>query len=142
MPMSPALIKFTSVTHLFWYRLTGGIIGGRFGDIHFLLLTTTGRRSGKQRTTPLLYMRDGDDLVVVGSNGGNDNHPAWYYNIRANSNVHIEVGREKFIAHATVADAEQRSRLWPKLVDVYRQYEGYQRDTDREIPLVILKPAP
>jgi deazaflavin-dependent oxidoreductase (nitroreductase family) len=140
--MSPVLIKFTSATHLFWYRLTGGFIGGKFGNVDILLLTTTGRKSGKSRTTPLLYMKDGENMVIVASNGGNANHPGWYHNIRANPDIEVEIGRDKQKIHAEVADAQERARLWPKLVQVYKQYEDYQRDTDREIPLVILKPVP
>jgi deazaflavin-dependent oxidoreductase (nitroreductase family) len=141
MPMSPALIKFTSATHLFWYRLTGGFIGGKFGNVDILLLTTTGRKSGKSRTTPLLYMKDGDNMVIVASNGGNKNNPGWYHNIRANPDVEVELGRDKRKVHAEVADATVRARIWPKLVEIYQQYEGYQRDTEREIPLVILRPV-
>jgi deazaflavin-dependent oxidoreductase (nitroreductase family) len=140
--MSPTLIKLTSATHLFWYRLTGGFIGSKFGNVDILLLTTTGRRSGKQRTTPLLYMKDGDDMIIVASNGGNAHHPGWYHNIRTNPDVEIELGRDKRRARAEIADAQERARLWPKLVEVYKQYEDYQRETNREIPLVALKPVP
>lgn len=141
MPMSPALIKFTSATHLFWYRLTGGLIGGKFGNVDILLLTTTGRKSGRRRTTPLLYMKDGDNMIVVASNGGNANHPGWYHNVRANPDIEVELGRDKRSIRAEIAGPEERARLWPKLVEIYKQYEGYQRDTEREIPLVVLKPV-
>jgi deazaflavin-dependent oxidoreductase (nitroreductase family) len=80
-------------------------------------------------------------MIIVASNGGNAHHPGWYHNIRANPDVEIELGRDKRSARAEIAEAQERARLWPKLVEVYKQYEDYQRETSREIPLVILKPV-
>ena len=140
MAVNPALIKFWSAIHEFWYRMTGGLIGGRVGGRPFLLLTTTGRKSGRPRTTPLLYLRDGEDLVVVASFGGNDRHPAWWLNLERNPEAEVQVGNEKKRVRAEKAKAEERSRLWPLLVDLYANYDQYQKGTRREIPVVVLRP--
>ena len=103
-----------------------------------LLLTTTGRKSGKARTQPLLYLTDGDALVVVASFGGSREHPAWFLNLEANPDVEVQVGPEARRTRARVATQEERARLWPRLVQMYRPYESYQRRTEREIPVVIL----
>ena len=140
MPVNPLFIKLSSATHLFWYRLTGGLIGSRFLGMSFLLLTTTGRKSGRPRTAPLLYMEDGDSYVIVGSNGGHDRHPAWVLNLRANPQADVQIGSKHLRVTAREANDEERSRLWPRLVASYRDYENYQKQTKRKIPLVILEP--
>jgi deazaflavin-dependent oxidoreductase (nitroreductase family) len=126
--------------HTLVYRATRGAIGHRFpgGQPPMLLLDHVGAKSGKRRTTPLAYMRDGDDLVVVASKGGYEKHPAWYHNLRAHPDTTVQVGGEKRSVRARVADPEERARLWPKIVSHYEGFAGYQRKTDREIPLVIL----
>ena len=106
-----------------------------------LLLTTTGRKSGKQRTTPLLYLEDAGRYVVIASVGGAPKHPAWYLNLLANPAATIEVGRRKLAVTASTASPEERARLWPLAVQMYRGYEDYQAKTTREIPVVILSPA-
>jgi deazaflavin-dependent oxidoreductase (nitroreductase family) len=127
--------------HTTVYRLSGGLIGHHVpGAPPMLLLDHVGAKSGKERTSPLAYMRDGDDLVIVASKGGNPRNPAWYHNLRANPDTTVQVGREKRPVHAHVASAEERKRLWPKVVDLYGGYADYQKRTDREIPLVILEP--
>ena len=105
-----------------------------------LLLTTTGRKTGEERTTPLLYLADGEDLVVVASNGGAPKHPAWLLNLRANPEATVEVGGRKLRVRAREAGPEEKERLWPKLVEMYGSYEDYRRRTDREIPVVLLEP--
>jgi deazaflavin-dependent oxidoreductase (nitroreductase family) len=131
--------------HTLAYRATNGLIGHRIpGAFSMLLLDHVGRKSGEKRTSPLLYVPDGDDLVVVASKGGHPKNPAWYYNLRANPLTTVQVGSEKRTVRARVATAEERKRLWPKCVDVYGPYADYQRradKVDREIPLVILEPA-
>jgi len=127
--------------HSFVYRVTNGKIGGRMLGSPVLLLITTGRKSGRERTVPLLYLRDGENLIVVGSNGGAATHPAWWLNLRANPEAIVEVGDQKLRVRAKKADPEEKDRLWPKLVAMYPSYEDYQRRTDREIPVVLLKPA-
>src|SRR5712691_2946258 len=93
MPSKPVM-RIITTTHEFWYRLTGGFIGGRFGKAPMLLLTTTGAKTGKQRTMPLLYYPDRGNLVVIASFGGSDHHPGWYLNLRANPKAQVQVGRE------------------------------------------------
>ena len=127
--------------HALAYRATGGLIGHRFpGAPPTLLLDHVGAKSGTKRTSPLTYIPDGDNLVIVASKGGNPRHPAWFHNLRANPDVTIQVGTKRRPVHARVATPEERTRLWPKVLATYRGYEGYQRRTDREIPLVILEP--
>ena len=135
------VIRAMSALNTWVYRLTGGRIGGKFpGGAPVLLLTTTGRKSGKARTTPLIYLRDGSDLVVVASKGGMDHHPLWYHNLVANPEVAVELENETFPLRARTADAADRARLWPKLCAVYPDYQVYQERTDREIPVVVLSP--
>jgi deazaflavin-dependent oxidoreductase (nitroreductase family) len=123
------------------YRLTGGLIGHRFpGAPPSLLLDHVGAKSGTKRTTPLTYLRDGDDFVIVASKGGHPSNPGWFYNLRANPDTTVQVGSKRRPVHARVANPEERTRLWPKVVEIYSGYAGYQKRTDREIPLVILEP--
>jgi deazaflavin-dependent oxidoreductase (nitroreductase family) len=140
MPVNRALMKLASGTHLFWYTLTGGIVGARVSGAPVLLLTTTGRKSGRPRTTPLTYLQDAERMVVVGSNGGNAQHPAWYLNLRANSDAEVQIGREKMRVQAEVAGDEERPRLWPLVVRMYSGYDEYQKETKRTLPVVILRP--
>lgn len=128
--------------HRALYRLSGGRVGHRTGTGPVLLLTTTGRRTGKRRTTPLLYDRDGDDYVVVASNGGRPHHPAWLHNVRNDPEVAVQVGRHRWRGTATVLDAEQRARLWSRLVDFYPGWAHYQTLTDRPIAVVVLTRVP
>jgi deazaflavin-dependent oxidoreductase (nitroreductase family) len=127
--------------HAAVYRASGGRVGGRAGNLPVLLLTTTGRKTGKQRTTPLLFIRDGDDLVVVASNGGMDWFPAWWLNLQRCSAAVIEIGRERRDVIAGKADPERRTRLWPEFTRPYPGYLEYEARTTREIPLVILHPT-
>jgi deazaflavin-dependent oxidoreductase (nitroreductase family) len=128
-------------THL--YRLTGGRVGKTIPGVpgKMLLLDHVGAKSGTRRTSPLLYVRDGDDLVVVASKGGFPKHPAWYHNLMANPDTKVQVGAEKRAVHARTAKPEERERLWPVVVKSYHGYSDYQaRSKGREIPLVILEP--
>ena len=140
MPARTAARVFTR-GHIFWYRMTGGLIGGRFGRIPMLLLTTTGRKSGRPWTTPLSYLRDGENMVVVASFGGSPAHPAWYLNLQSHPRATVQAGPRRLDVDAETANPEERARLWPLVVQMYRGYDGYQKRTTREIPLVILKPA-
>lgn len=126
--------------HTRLYRATGGRVGGTLAGGPVVLLTTNGRKSGKERTVPLLYLPDGDDLVIVGSNGGTATHPTWWLNLMATPVARVEVGDRKIRVRAREASPEERARLWPRLVEMYGGYEGYQEKTDREIPVVILHP--
>lgn len=127
--------------HTRLYRATRGRVGGTLAGGPVVLLTTNGRKTGKERTVPLLYLPDGDDLVIVGSNGGTSTHPAWWLNLRANPVARVEVGDRRLRVRAREASLEERARLWPRLVEMYGGYEGYQEKTDREIPVVILHPV-
>lgn len=127
--------------HTLAYRLSGGLVGRRIpGGPPMLLLDHVGAKSAKERTTPLVYLEDGDNVVLVASKGGAPRHPAWFHNLRANPNTTVQIGRRRIPMTARVATARQRSRLWPRVVALYRGYELYQRRTRREIPLVILEP--
>ncbi len=127
--------------HSFVYRATNGRVGGRIAGEPVLLLTATGRKTGRERTVPLLYLRDGEDMVVVASNGGTASHPAWWLNLVANPEATVEVGSRKVRVWAEEAGSEEKERLWPKLVEMYGSYEAYRRRTDREIPVVFLHPV-
>jgi len=126
--------------HSFVYRATGGRVAGRVFRSPVLLLTTTGRKSGSERTIPLLYFEDGENLAVVASNGGAKEHPAWWLNLKTNPGAMVEIGDRKLHVRAEQASPEEKERLWPKLVAMYRPYEDYQKRTEREIPVVILRP--
>jgi F420H(2)-dependent quinone reductase len=127
--------------HTVVYRATNGVVGHRFpGAPPMLLLDHVGAKSGTKRTTPLVYVQDGDDMVVVASKGGHPKHPAWYHNLRANPDTTIQVGSKRRAVKARVANEEEHKRLWPKAVDTYSGYTGYQERTERRIPLVILEP--
>ena len=123
------------------YRMSGGKIGGRIQKAPVLLLHHVGRKSGTARVSPLLYMADGERLVIVASKGGTDKHPAWFHNIMATPETTVEVGRDTRRVRARRATEEERAQLWPRLVEVYKPYESYQGYTDRQIPVVVLEPV-
>jgi deazaflavin-dependent oxidoreductase (nitroreductase family) len=126
--------------HTLLYRATGGVIGHRIPGVGpHLLLEHVGAKSGQRRTSPLLYAKDGDDLVIIASKGGNPKHPAWYHNLRANPDTEVQIGSERRRVHARVAEGEERERLWKKAVAQYGGYAGYQKRTDRKIPVVVLE---
>ena len=136
-------IKVGSAFNTWLYRRTGGRLGANFvGGAPVCLLTTVGRRSGERRTMPLLFLRDGDDIVVVASKGGFADNPQWYLNLCANPAVEITVGRGQMRMTARTADAAERAALWPKLVAMYKSYDTYQARTEREIPVVVCSPSP
>lgn len=134
-------MRLISGTHEFWYRISGGLIGGRVGDLPILLLTTTGRKSGRKRTMPLVYLADGDNMVVIASNGGADQHPGWWLNLRENPQAEVQVGTETKEIVAEKATGKERERLWDQVVEMYHGYDEYSRMTEREIPVVVLRPA-
>ncbi len=129
--------------HTALYRATGGRLGRTIPGVQgkMLLLDHVGAKSGTSRTSPLLYIDDGDDVVVVASKGGFPKHPAWYHNLMANPDTTVQVGPEKRAVHARTANPEERERLWPLVVASYHGYADYQaRSKGREIPLVVLEP--
>ena len=134
------LIRRAMKGHTLAYRATRGVIGHRVpGAPPMLLLDHVGARSGTRRTSPLAYVRDGDDVVIVASKGGHPKHPAWFHNLKANPDTVVQIGSERRPVHARVAGPAERPRLWDKAVEAYGGYRGYQERTGREIPLVVLE---
>ncbi|RVW08046.1 nitroreductase family deazaflavin-dependent oxidoreductase [Prescottella agglutinans] len=138
------IIKWMSKTNVKLYRATGGRLGGKWRvgsafpwGIPVCLLTTTGRKSGQPRISPLLFLEDGDRIVLVASQGGLPKNPMWYLNIRANPEVTIQIKSRIRKMRARVATNEERAELWPRLVDLYADFDNYQAWTDRQIPVVI-----
>jgi len=135
------LIKPMSDLNTWIYRISGGKLGARWlRGAPVMLLTTMGRKSGKPRTKPVLYLRDRDDVVIVASKGGMSRHPSWYLNLEANPNVEIEIGTAKASMKAGRATEEEKAALWPRLVEMYRDFDDYQARTERNIPVVVLSP--
>jgi len=122
------------------FRANDGKVGGYFAGANMLLLHTIGAKSGQPRTNPMVYVTDGDRLVVIASKGGDDRNPDWYYNLLANPNVTVELGSEKFQARATAVTAEpERSRLYAKMVEHRPGFADYEQKTTRKIPAVVLE---
>jgi deazaflavin-dependent oxidoreductase (nitroreductase family) len=135
------LLRIVGALTTLAYRATGGRVGGKFlRGAPVILVTTTGRKTGRPRTVPLIYLEDGDDLVVVASKGGMRHHPAWYRNLEANPDVEVEIGSDKRQMRARRASDEEKAEFWPRLTKIYRDYDDYQARTDRNIPVVILSP--
>jgi deazaflavin-dependent oxidoreductase (nitroreductase family) len=135
-------IRIMSALNIWAYRISGGKIGGRFlRGAPVCLVTTTGRRSGQPWTAPLLYLAEGDRVVVVASKGGMSKHPVWYLNLVAKSRCTVEIGREKRAVQAHTSSAQEKAALWPRLVAMCRDYDDYQSRTDCEIPAVVFDPA-
>jgi F420H(2)-dependent quinone reductase len=137
------LVGAATNAHVTLYRWTGGRIGHWApGAPTMLLLDHVGAKSGRSRTTPLLYLPDGDDLVIVASVGGHPRNPAWLYNLRAHPDTTVQVRDEVRPVRAREADADERARLWPRLDAMYTPFESYRRRADeagRTIPLVVLE---
>jgi deazaflavin-dependent oxidoreductase (nitroreductase family) len=126
--------------HTVIYRATGGLIGHRLPGLPpMLLLDHVGAKSGTKRTAPLVYVSDGDDVVLVASKGGFPKNPAWFYNLKANPETTVQIGSEKRPVRARVATEAEHKRLWPKAVKTYSGYADYQKRTERKIPLVVLE---
>ena len=133
-----SLIRAFGSFHAWAYEASGGRCGGRLMGLPMVLLHLVGRKTGKPRPTPLLYMKDGEDVVIVASFYGSANHPAWYRNLMASTECDIRMGRRRCRARARTATLEEHENLWPRLVDFYPDYAAYQSRTDRKIPVVIL----
>ena len=138
--MHPRTQKLITGAHTWLYRTTQGRLGGRLGSMEQVLLTTTGRTSGKERTTPLTGIPRGDGLLLVASDGGKPEHPQWYRNLLVNDVVTIQRGPTMVRMRARTATPAEREQLWPVAVGVYSGYAAYQRRTDRQIQLVICEP--
>jgi deazaflavin-dependent oxidoreductase (nitroreductase family) len=148
-PLVPKIFKVASRLNVAVYRATGGRIGGtwRIGSafprgVPICLLTTTGLKTRRPRTQPLLRLIDGDRVILVGSQGGLPRHPLWYRNLQADPDVTIQIRRNIRRMRARVASADERAELWPRLVAMYADFDKYQAWTEREIPVIICDPAP
>src|SRR5438477_6539109 len=130
-----------SYWHVMLYALSGGRIDPSDDRAGFLKLTTVGRKSGKQRTTDLLYIKDGASYVITASNAGKDKHPGWFFNLQSNPEVTIQVKGQRKSVVAEIAGPEKRRELWARLLEIASMYKGYEKRTDREIPLVMLHPS-
>ena len=139
----PQKVHRLSYFSVLLYHLTGerAYRGSADSPAGFLKLTTTGRKSGKQRSVHLIYIRDGSAYVVTASNGGRQRHPGWFFNVRSNPQVTIKVQDTEVSAVAEVAGPEKRRELWPRLLEIAPLYAGYEKHTSREIPMVILRPS-
>jgi len=148
-PISPGqervasvLIRWMTAANTWIYRATGGRLGGRFkGGAPICLVTTTGRKTGRKRTVALIYLRDGDDVVLVASKGGMEHHPQWYLNMEVHPDVEVEIGAAKTPMRARRASEEEKAAYWPRLIEIYPDYASYQARTARNIPVMVLSPT-
>ncbi len=148
-PIVPRIIRVMSRVNVWLFQKSGGRLGNtwRVGSafprgVPVCLLTTVGRKSGQPRTTPLLFIEDGDAVVVVGSYGGLPHVPLWVRNLEATPRARVQIGRQVRDVAGRIARPDERARLWPRLVAHYADFASYQTWTDREIPVVLLEPAP
>jgi deazaflavin-dependent oxidoreductase (nitroreductase family) len=139
---SAGLLRFTGKLNIPVYRLTGGRIGGRINRAPVLLLTATGRKSGQKRTVPVVYLADGERQVVIGSNAGHTNEPAWSLNLKANPDAEVEIGRDRRQVRARIAEGEERADLWRRHNEQYSGFDDYRGRTDRDIAVFVLEPRP
>ena len=146
-PFVKTTMRYAGRAHAWVYRRSGGKIGatwrvgaGAKKPVPTLLLEHRGRKSGKLFASPLVYITDGENVIIVASMGGRDENPQWYHNLIADPDVHIEIGRDRRPVHAELAGPEEKDRLWPKLVEAYADFDAYKAWTDRDIPVFILKP--
>ncbi|MGO9653249.1 nitroreductase family deazaflavin-dependent oxidoreductase [Mycobacterium sp.] len=141
-PLLDIFLKWMSRINTFMYRRGGGEgLGTTFQKIPVALLTTTGRKTGQPRVSPLYFLRDGDRVIVAASRSGTDKNPMWYLNLKANPKVSVQIRKEVLDLTARDATDEERTNYWPQLVKMYPTYEDYQSWTDRVIPLVVCEPA-
>jgi len=131
------LLKYFARAHSWVYRRTNGRLGAKLLWFPAALVTTTVRKTGEPRTTPALYLRDGYRVVLPASFGGRDSHPAWYRNVKANPEVHVQIRGEHFDLIARDATDAERNLYWPRFIRIYPPYRGYREATDRVIPLVV-----
>jgi deazaflavin-dependent oxidoreductase (nitroreductase family) len=134
------MLKATGKLNIPIYRLSGGRLFGSLDGTPVLLLTTTGRKSGQQRTAPVVYMRDGERIVVIGSNAGNVHAPAWALNLEANPEAEVETGRKRNKVRARIAAGDERADLWRRINEQYSGFDDYAAKTDRDIRVFVLEP--
>ncbi len=133
--------KTFSTIHVFLYRLTGGRLGSRVQGLDILVLTTTGRKTGKMRATPLGYFDFDGSYVITGSNSGRKSHPAWFYNLKSNPQAMTQIKDKQFEVQAEITGQGKRDQLWERLIQLSPGYSKYSKRTRREIPMVILCPV-
>jgi F420H(2)-dependent quinone reductase len=140
-PFADFFIKWMSRLNTVVYKRFGGEgLGGTFRNRPVVLLTTTGRKTGQPRTSPLIFLRDGDRVIIAASRSGTDKTPMWYLNLKANPKVQAQIKKEVLDLNARDATEEERTEYWPRLVELYPDFEDYQAWTDRRIPIVICEP--
>lgn len=140
--VASVFIKWMTAANTWVYRATGGRIGGKFTyGAPVCLITTTGRKSGRKRTVALIYLQDGDDVVLVASKGGMEHHPQWYLNMEANPEVEVEMATTQTPMKARRASEEEKAAYWPRLLEIYPDYADYQARTTRNIPVLVLSPS-
>ena len=139
--MKKAFIKLFISLHTFFYKLTGGKFGSEMGENKILLLTTTGRKSGVGRTTPLGYFDHEGGYVIIASNGGQAKHPDWYFNLKSDPQVKVQIKDQALTARAEIMDGSTRAPIWERVVAQAPQYGEYEKGTDRQIPVVWLHPS-
>jgi deazaflavin-dependent oxidoreductase (nitroreductase family) len=132
------IIKLFMGLHVALYRLTGGRVGGSMGNMQVLILTTTGRKSGKTHVNPVAYFERDGGYLIVASNGGKDNHPSWYFNLKAKPDITIQVKDKQLPVHAEIVSGEKRAAYWKYVVQTSPNFGNYEKSTKREIPLVFL----
>jgi len=133
-------LRFAGKLNVPLYRASRGRIGGRVGQAPVLLLTTTGRKSGQQRTAPVVYLADGENVVVINTNAGHAKVPAWSLNLEANPEGEVEVGRRRYPVRARVAEGEERAELWRRHNEQYAGFDDYKAKLDREASVIVLEP--
>jgi F420H(2)-dependent quinone reductase len=139
--MSNPIFRFVLAIYVFLYRLTAGAFGGKVQGLSVLLLTTTGRKTGKLRTTPLGYFEQDGRYIIIASNNGANSNPGWFYNLKSHPQTKIQIKNRQFDVTATIVGPEKRSQLWERLVSISPAYGNYTKKTNREIPLVFLQSA-
>ena len=135
------LRKVFTDAHVLAYRSLGGRVVGHAFGLPMLLLTTTGRKTGKPRTLPLMYWRDGENIALIASNGGSDTSPAWWLNLQSNPEARARIGERDIRVRARKGTEEERARLWREFSSRYPLYDWYQKRTTRPIPVVVLQPV-
>ncbi len=136
--LKPRTIRLIGRLHAWLWRLTGGKLGNAFGRAPFMMLITRGRVTGRERKTPVLYLQQGADLIVVASFGGNDMHPAWYLNLEHCPEAEVIINGERRRLLASRVSSEEKGLIWPRLIEMYPNFAIYQQRTRREIPLLRL----
>jgi len=140
--MAKSIFRTFMALGTYLYKISKGKIGGRIAGLEVLLLTTTGRKTGKKRTTPLGYFKDHQgSYIIIGSNAGFDTHPAWFHNLKRQPHVTIQVKDTQLEVNAEVAEPKTRNQLWAQLIKLAPFYDNYTKKTSREIPVVILHPV-